>query len=208
MLGIGRLLQISLILSATAWADGPGGLQQSIQKISTTSLVEWSQNLDQTCAKGACQGSSEALNLKAALTEELKERFLEDTGESFGAIPLARWTTLLESRPQADRCRLLRTAFVLSLASGTEASQPTWRLFTHEQPLRVLTRLGHRPENGDSPVCPDYFFPESDVLEQAITRGERLLSGPALSTDEASARIRSLEKRYLSRGTVNRSPSS
>ncbi|MBU6376153.1 MAG: hypothetical protein KGQ59_09175 [Bdellovibrionales bacterium] len=206
MLGIGRLLQLTLLLPLSAWASAQPGLERSVQGISTASLAEWSQNLDQTCSRGACQNSRDALELRAILTDELKKRFLEDTGEAFDSIDLNRWTTLLESRPEAERCRLLRSAFVLSLAARADASQLAWRLFTHEQPLSALTRMGHRPQNGESPVCPDYFFPESDVLQQAITRGERLFLGPILSSDEATARVKALKKRYLSRSPIFRAP--
>lgn len=204
------LRRTALILSgffgSAALAAGAPVLDQTIQRMDTSTLLEWTQNLEQTCAGNACRGLVVAEEATRALSAELHERFTKDAGDSLDSIPLSRWTSLVESRSDGERCRLLRTAFILSLVEGTDPSRPAWRLFTHERPLAVLSRLGHRPAPGSAPICPDYFFPESDVLEQAISRGERLFQSAPLTPVEASARVRSLQERYLSRGSVQRAP--
>ena len=181
-------------------------LESTLGAMDTPTLVEWTQSLGQACARNACRGISDAVRTREALSKELRSRFAQETGESLESIDLARWTTALESRTDGERCRLLRTAFVLSLGDAADPSRPTWRLFTHERPLAALTRLGHRPGPGKSPVCPDYFFPESDVLEQAISRAERLLREAPIGAAETRSRVQALKLRYLSRGGVQRSP--
>jgi hypothetical protein len=200
------VLILSWCLGSTALAASTPSLDRTIQHMDTSTLLEWTQNLEQTCAGNACRGLRAAEDATRALSTELHERFTEETGDSLDSIPLSRWTSLVENRSDAERCKLLRTAFVLSLAEGTDPSRPAWRLFTHERPLAALSKLGHRPAPGSAPICPDYFFPESDVLEQAISRGERLFQSAPLTPAEAAARVRSLQERYLSRGPVQRAP--
>jgi hypothetical protein len=200
------VLILSWCLAPAALGAGDPLLDRTIQRMDTATLLEWTQNLEQTCAGNACRGLPTAEATARALSTELNERFTEETGDTLDSIPLSRWTSLVESRSDADRCKLLRTAFILSLVEGTDPSRPAWRLFTHERPLAALSKLGHRPAAGSAPICPDYFFPESDVLEQAISRGERLFQNAPLTPAEAAARVRSLQERYLSRGPLQRAP--
>jgi hypothetical protein len=203
-----RLAAIVLcaIFGTAALAAGEASLEQKIQRMDTSTLLEWAQNLEQTCAGNACLGLGAAEQATRALSTTLQERFAEEAGDTLDSIPLSRWTSLIENRSDADRCRLLRTAFVLSLVQGGNPSHPSWRLFTHERPLAALSRLGHRPAPGSSPICPDYFFPESDVLDLALSRGERLFRSAPLTPVEAASRVRSIQQRYLSRGGVRRDP--
>ncbi len=194
------------LLGPVALAAGEASLEQRIQRLETSTLLEWTQNLEQTCAGNACLGLTAAEQAIRALEATLHERFAEETGDALDSIPLSRWTSLIENRSEADRCRLLRTAFVLSLVQGVDPARPAWRLFTHERPLAALSRLGHRPPPGSSPICPDYFFPESDVLDLALSRGERLFRNAPLTPAEAASRVRSIQERYLSRHGVRRAP--
>jgi len=199
-------LALCFILGPAAMAAGEASLEQRVQRLETSTLLEWAQNLEQTCAGNACTGLTVAERAIRALETTLQERFAEETGDTLDSIPLSRWTSLIENRSEADRCRLLRTAFVLSLVQGVDPARPAWRLFTHERPLAALSRLGHRPAPGISPICPDYFFPESDVLDLALSRGERLFRSVPLTPSEAAARVRSIQRRYLSRDGVRREP--
>ena len=183
-------------------------LRATIEKLETSTLVEWSQNMRQTCGRKGCaevEGASHTQNL---LFQELQSRFQRETGDSLESISIAQWTALLSSKSEGERCRLLRTAFILSLEADPSPGSPSWRLFTHQRPLSLLTQLGHRPSPGKSPLCPDYFFPESDVLEQALSRGERLFNVSPATPQETLARITTLQARYLSRGSAQRKPNS
>jgi hypothetical protein len=202
---------ILLAASCAALADTStsgkwGPSQRKLQDLETSTLVEWAQNLGQACGKSGCSRIDSSAKTQNALRTELEKRFEQETGRSPQQISLAHWENQLLSRSDADRCRLLRTAFVIALVSGIEPTQPQWRLFTHERPRALLTKLGHRSEPGKSPLCPDYFFPESDVLDQALERGARLFSEAPPTEQETLARLKRLETRYLSRGPLQRAP--
>ena len=152
-------------------------------------------------------GRSTAQKICTELGIETQQKVHDLTDEEVARLRAYIDTNVqVEGDLRRERCRLLRTAFVLSLGDAADPSRPTWRLFTHERPLAALTRLGHRPGPGQSPVCPDYFFPESEVLEQAISRAERLLREAPIGAAETRSRVQALKLRYLSRGGVQRSP--
>lgn len=178
-----------------------------LRGLETSTLLEWGQNLRQACGRKGCGTSARARETQVRLEREIHRRFEQQTGSSIRAIGLDDWSSELASRSTAERCRLVRSAFVLSLMRD---KSPDWRLFTHEKPRKLLVNLGHQERStsiaASSPICPDYFFPESDVLEQALERGRRLFRGQPLGRRELEARIRQLESRYLTRGTINRSP--
>ncbi len=184
---------------------GPSPL--TLRGLETSTLLEWGQNLRQACGRKGCGASARARETQVRLEREIHRRFEEQTGRAITEIGLADWSAELASRSTPERCRLVRSAFVLSLM---RERNPTWRLFTHEKPRKLLVDLGHQDRaplrGGASPICPDYFFPESDVLEQALDRGRRLFRGQPLGRRELEARVRQLEIRYLTRGAINRSP--
>lgn len=160
-----------------ASADEPRETPPTLENFEYSTLVEWAQNLGQLCAQKTCTASDAALITQEALQSELEKRFEKETGQSFSTISSAQWNSLLQQETDANRCRLLRTAFVLSFFNQIHSPNPaSWRLFTDERTLEVLSGKGHFPASGGSPLCPDYYYPESDIAELAKERGRRFFS--------------------------------
>jgi hypothetical protein len=173
----------------------------------SSTLLEWAQNLGQLCAQKSCARSSRASQTQTALKAELEKRFHQTTGNPFSEISSHTWNTVLQKTANAERCRLLRTAFVLSLLEQIDSSvSQGWRLFTDEKTLKTLSYQGHLPADGKSPLCPDYYYPEADIAELARERGRRFFSAIPPIPEEAENRVMELEKRYRSRGKIDRHP--